>query len=164
MGTRPLLPMLGSSFSANHDIKTDRLYLGASCSRQSRRQPGLPPVLLLIRSALGAIFGKEVKSQEGISASPFGENRAARHGDLRFPSDLSVDTVHLLLHVRPFLRAQELLWSTGWDISLGSIHLSTLMRRLLTGYAVSFNKRHKRHRQVAYTLILFLIAYKPLPP
>ena len=137
--------MLGSSFSANHGIKTDRLYLGASCSRQSRRQPSLPAALLLIRSALGAIFGKEVKSQEGTSASPFEEIEAPRHGDLRFPSHVSVDKFHLVLHVRAFLRAQELLWSTGWDISLGTIPLATLMRRLLTGYAVSFNKRHKGH-------------------
>ena len=27
----------------------------------------------------------------------------------------------------------------------GNIGLSTLMRRLLTGYVVSFNQRHKRH-------------------
>jgi len=30
----------------------------------------------------------------------------------------------------------------------GDIELSTLMRRLLTGYAVSFNRRHKRHGQL----------------
>ena len=30
----------------------------------------------------------------------------------------------------------------------GDIPLSTLMRRLLTGYAVSFNRRHKRHGQL----------------
>jgi REP element-mobilizing transposase RayT len=30
----------------------------------------------------------------------------------------------------------------------GPIPLSTLMRRLLTGYVVSFNKRHKRHGQL----------------
>jgi len=30
----------------------------------------------------------------------------------------------------------------------GKIPLATLMRRLLTGYAVSFNKRHKRHGQL----------------
>ena len=30
----------------------------------------------------------------------------------------------------------------------GTIPLATLMRRLLTGYAVSFNRRHKRHGQL----------------
>jgi putative transposase len=30
----------------------------------------------------------------------------------------------------------------------GDVGLSTLMRRLLTGYAVSFNRRHKRHGQL----------------
>jgi len=30
----------------------------------------------------------------------------------------------------------------------GDVELSTLMRRLLTGYAVSFNRRHKRHGQL----------------
>jgi putative transposase len=30
----------------------------------------------------------------------------------------------------------------------GNTNLSTLMRRLLTGYAVSFNRRHKRHGQL----------------
>ena len=30
----------------------------------------------------------------------------------------------------------------------GTIPLCTLMRRLLTGYAVSFNRRHKRHGQL----------------
>ena len=30
----------------------------------------------------------------------------------------------------------------------GDIPLATLMRRLLTGYAVSFNLRHKRHGQL----------------
>ena len=30
----------------------------------------------------------------------------------------------------------------------GDTPLSTLMRRLLTGYAVSFNRRHKRHGQL----------------
>jgi len=30
----------------------------------------------------------------------------------------------------------------------GAVELSTLMRRLLTGYAVSFNRRHKRHGQL----------------
>ncbi|MCK5185514.1 MAG: transposase, partial [Deltaproteobacteria bacterium] len=30
----------------------------------------------------------------------------------------------------------------------GDSYLSTLMRRLLTGYAVSFNHRHKRHGQL----------------
>ena len=30
----------------------------------------------------------------------------------------------------------------------GETNLSTLMRRLLTGYAVSFNRRHKRHGQL----------------
>ena len=30
----------------------------------------------------------------------------------------------------------------------GDTSLSTLMRRLLTGYAVSFNHRHKRHDQL----------------
>jgi putative transposase len=30
----------------------------------------------------------------------------------------------------------------------GTTPLSTLVRRLLTGYAVSFNRRHKRHGQV----------------
>ncbi len=30
----------------------------------------------------------------------------------------------------------------------GEVPLSTLMRRLLTGYAVSFNRRHKRHGQL----------------
>ena len=31
---------------------------------------------------------------------------------------------------------------------MGDVGLSTLMRRLLTGYAVSFNRRHKRHGQL----------------
>ena len=30
----------------------------------------------------------------------------------------------------------------------GDVGLSTVMRRLLTGYAVSFNRRHKRHGQL----------------
>jgi REP element-mobilizing transposase RayT len=30
----------------------------------------------------------------------------------------------------------------------GDVSLSSLMRRLLTGYAVSFNRRHKRHGQL----------------
>ena len=30
----------------------------------------------------------------------------------------------------------------------GKVPLATLMRRLLTGYAVSFNRRHKRHGQL----------------
>jgi len=30
----------------------------------------------------------------------------------------------------------------------GLVPLSTIMRRLLTGYAVSFNRRHKRHGQL----------------
>src|SRR4030042_1022505 len=30
----------------------------------------------------------------------------------------------------------------------GKVGLSTLMRRLLTGYAASFNRRHKRHGQL----------------
>ena len=30
----------------------------------------------------------------------------------------------------------------------GDVGLSTVMRRLLTGYAVNFNRRHKRHGQL----------------
>jgi len=30
----------------------------------------------------------------------------------------------------------------------GDVGLSTVMRRLLTGYAVSFNRRHRRHGQL----------------
>ena len=33
-------------------------------------------------------------------------------------------------------------------IRTGMVPLATLMRRLLTGYAVSFNRRHRRHGQL----------------
>ena len=45
----------------------------------------------------------------------------------------------------------------GWALMTNHVHLllktglspvATLMRRLLTGYAVSFNRRHRRHGQL----------------
>ena len=62
----------------------------------------------------------------------------------------------------------------------GSSGISTLMRRLLTGYAVSYNRRHKRHGQLSQnryksiicefgtnsgdTLLIFLFSLRPRSP
>ena len=40
----------------------------------------------------------------------------------------------------------------------GTTHIATVLRRLLTGYAVNFNRRHRRHGhlfQDRYNSILF---------
>ena len=55
----------------------------------------------------------------------------------------------LLPEIKTFCYAWALLSNHAHFLfRTGDTPLSTLMRRLLTGYAVSFNRRHKRHGQL----------------